>query len=83
MVERYFQQLERVMEENNLFGKPTRIYNVDETGLILVPGVKKIVGKHGMKGSSQITGGERGQLQTVVMVTNAAGNYIPPMIIYR
>ena len=40
-VERYFQLQERVMEENNLFGKPTRIYNVDETGLLrLVPGVK-------------------------------------------
>ena len=83
IVERYFQLLERVMEENNLFGKPTRIYNVDETGLSLVPGVKKIVGKRGMKGSSQITGGERGQLQTVVMATNAAGDYIPPMIIYK
>ena len=71
------------MEENNLFGKPTRIYNVDETGLSLVPGVKKIVGKRGMKGSSQITGGERGQLQTVVMATNAACNSIPSMIICK
>ena len=51
------------MKENNLFGKPTRIYNVYETGLSLVPRVKKIVGKRGMKGSSQITGGERGQLK--------------------
>ena len=59
------------MEENNLFGKPTRIYKVDDTELSLVPGAKKIVGKGGMKGSSQITGGERGQLRTVVMATNA------------
>jgi len=82
-VEKYFQILERIMEENNLFGKPTRIYNVDETGLSLVPGVKKIVGRRGMNGSSQITGGERGQLQTVIMATSAAGDYIPPMIIYK
>ena len=71
------------MEKNNLFGKPTRIYDVDKTGLSLVPRVKKIVGKRAMKGSSQITGGERGQPQTVVMATNAAGDYIPPMIIYK
>ena len=71
------------MEESNLFGKPTRIYNVDGIGLSLVPGVKKIVGKRGMKGSSQMTGGERGQLQTVVKATNAAGDYIAPMIIYK
>ena len=71
------------MEENNLFGKPTYIDNVDETELSLVPGVKKIIDKRGMKESSQITEGKRGQLQTVVMATNAAGDYIPPMIIYK
>ena len=32
------------MEENNLSGKPTRISNVDETGLSLLPGKKNIVG---------------------------------------
>ena len=45
--------------------------------------MKKIVGKRGIKESSQITGGERGQLPTIVMATNAAGDYIPPMIIYK
>ena len=83
IVEKYFQLLERVMEENNLFGKATRIYNVNETGLSPVPGVKKIVGKRGMKGSCQISGGERGQLQTVVMATNAAGDYVLPTAIYK
>ena len=83
IVERYLRLQKHVMEENNLFGKPTRIYNVDETGLSLVPGRKKIVGKRGMKGPSQITGGERGQLQRVVMAANAAGDYIPPIIIYK
>ena len=48
-----------------------------------MPGVKKIVGKRGMKGSCQISGGERGQLQTVVMATNAAGDYVPSMTIYK
>ena len=71
------------MEENNLSGKPTRINNVDEAGLSLLPGKKNIVGKRGMKGSSQIARGERDQQQTVVMATNAAGDYIPPMIIYK
>ena len=80
-IEKYFQLLEYVMKENSLFGKPTRIHNVNETGLSLVPGVKKIVGKRGMKGSSEITGGKRGQLQMVVMATNTAVDYIPPVII--
>ena len=82
-VERYFQLLENVMQKHSLFGNPTRIHNVNEFGLSLVPGVKKIVGKRGIRSSSQITGGERGQLQTAIMATNAAGDYIPPMIIYK
>ena len=45
--------------------------------------MKKIVGKRGISSSNQITGGEKGQLQTVIMATNAAGDYIPPMIIYK
>lgn len=38
----------------------SRIYNVDEIGLSLVPGIKMIVGKKGARYSSQITSGERG-----------------------
>ena len=37
VVERYFQLLERVMEENNLFGKPTYIYNVNTRSPELFP----------------------------------------------
>jgi hypothetical protein len=81
LVERYFEMLN---ETHDLFGQPTRIYNADESGLSLVPGVKKAVGKKGFKGSSQITGGERGELVTVMLSScNAAGNYIPPFVIYK
>ena len=48
-----------------------------------MPGVKNIVGQRGLKASSQITSDERGLLQTVLMSTNAAGDYIPLMIIYK
>nr|XP_039272242.1 uncharacterized protein LOC120346542 [Styela clava] len=38
-VNKYFDLLEAVMKENSLFNSPARIYNMDETGLSLVPGV--------------------------------------------
>lgn len=83
VVERYFHLLEDVMTQFDLLDKPTRIYNMDESGLSLVPGVKNIVGQLGSKSSSQITSGERGLLQTVLLATNAAGDYIPPLIVYK
>ena len=52
LVQRYFNLLDDIYIEHNLFGKPTRIYNADESGLSLVPGVKKTVGLKGFKGSS-------------------------------
>ena len=52
IIEKYFQLLEEIMSKCELFDKPNNIYNVDETGLSLVPGVKHIVGKKGLKYSS-------------------------------
>nr|XP_039263218.1 uncharacterized protein LOC120339200 [Styela clava] len=83
IVQRYFDMLESVMNDLCLFDQPSKIYNVDETGLSLVPGVKNIVGEKGSKSSSQITAGERGLSQTIVVCVNAIGDYIPPMVIYK
>jgi hypothetical protein len=32
-VQQYFELLRRNLEENDLFDKPTQIYNMDETGI--------------------------------------------------
>ncbi|XP_066585179.1 uncharacterized protein [Prorops nasuta] len=61
---------------------PSRIWNVDETGLTTVQKPRKIVAKKGVKQIGAMTSAERGELVTVEMAVNAAGNSIPPMFIF-
>ena len=69
----YFDLLEETMKENNLVNSPTKVYNVDETGIPLDPKTPKVITIKGMKKV-------RYQI-TVVACGNAAGHVLPPLII--
>ena len=63
--------------------EPGDIYNVDETGITTVQGrPSKVLGRCGKKQIGCLTSAERGTLVTAVIATNAAGNYVPPMLIF-
>lgn len=59
-----------------------RIWNVDESGLTSVHKPPKIVALRGLKQVGKLTSAERGKTITVVCCFNAAGNYIPPAMIF-
>ncbi|XP_031328936.1 uncharacterized protein LOC116159965 [Photinus pyralis] len=61
-----------------------RIFNCDETGLTTV-GKKshsKIIAKRGRRQVGAISSAERGQLITAELCFSAAGNYVPPLLIF-
>ena len=63
---------------------PHQIFNMDETGVSTVPNrLPKIVSQKGKKTVNKIVSGERGITTTVVCSMSAAGNFIPPVIIFR
>lgn len=62
---------------------PHMIYNVDETGVFTVQKPRQVVTEKGKKQVSSITSSERGELVTVVCAVNAAGNAIPPMLVFQ
>ncbi|XP_018318037.1 tigger transposable element-derived protein 6-like [Mycetomoellerius zeteki] len=63
--------------------KPNQIYNMDETGITTVQKkCPKIYAQKGAKKVGAVTSGERGRTITAVFCVNAAGYYIPPMLIY-
>jgi len=82
-VTKYFKLLEREMQCLGITNKPSCIYNCDESGLSLVPDTCKVVARKGKKNVYQVTSAERGVLTTVLPCYNAAGYYVPPMIIYK
>ena len=83
VIDKFFEMLEEIYEESGVFGNPARIYNTDESGLSLVPGAMKVVGERGKRDSNMISTAERGELITVLVTCNAAGDFVPPCVIYK
>lgn len=62
---------------------PLRLYNVDETGITIVQHKSvKVVSLKGKRNVANLTSAERGHLITVVTCMNAAGSYVPPLIVW-
>jgi len=82
-LDQYFSLLEDTLITHDLVNKPSQLYNVDETGVPFNPRPPNIVATKGRKTKKvrYRTSGRKGQL-TVVACANAAGQTIPPMIIY-
>src|ERR1043165_675989 len=60
-----------------------RISNVDETGIYCCSQTWKDFGQAWSKAGGKITSGEKGVTTTVNCAINAAGEYLPPMLIFR
>ncbi|CAH1997749.1 unnamed protein product [Acanthoscelides obtectus] len=80
-VKAFFDCLTSLYNEYNF--SPSCIYNVDETGLSTVQRPQKIIAQKGKHQIGALTSGERGVNTTCVCCLNAAGNYVPPMLIFK
>ena len=78
----YFYQLESTFTENSLIDSPGQIYNMDETGMPLDPRPPNIIAKSGQKKVNYRQSGKKEQI-TVIECGNAAGQSIPPMVIFE
>lgn len=78
---KYFDLLAVTMDEVKY--DPTKIFNMDESGLTTVPSKNsKILAQKGKKQVGVITSAERGHHLTVVCSFSAAGMYVPPAFIF-
>ncbi|CAG4974306.1 unnamed protein product [Parnassius apollo] len=64
-------------------GKPECVYNVDETGMPLSNRPPNIIAQKGAKDVVSMTSVERGENVTVLACMNAAGQYIPPFVLFK
>ena len=58
------------------------VYNLDESGITTVQSVPKVIAEKGTKQVGQITAQERGTLVTECCCANAAGQALPPAMIF-
>nr|XP_034195125.1 uncharacterized protein LOC117611280 [Osmia lignaria] len=62
---------------------PSRIFNMDESGINTVPKkIPKVISMKGKKLVGKIILAERGQTITLVCAMNVTGNYVPPAFIF-
>ncbi|XP_054267225.1 jerky protein homolog-like [Macrosteles quadrilineatus] len=79
-VDLFFKNLNTVMDKYHF--EPSRIYNMDETGISSVQKPGHILGPKGQKQVGGATSWERGRNITAVCAMSASGQYIPPMFIF-
>lgn len=78
----FFSNYDKALQRSEKFADGSRIYNLDETGVTTVHHPKRVVAEKGCKQVGQIISAERGTLVTVCCIINAAGNTIPPAMVF-
>ena len=80
-VDKFFNLYKNILSKESYTAQ--QIYNMDETGLTNVHKPGKVISKRGQRQVGKITSGEKGQTMTVICAVNAAGSYVPPMLIFK
>ena len=80
ILDRYFDLLQEVLVKNGLLGQACQIFNMDETGMPLDATHVKVVTQKGDRNLIAPSSGDKSQI-TVVACVNAAGSFMPPMVI--
>ncbi len=82
VIRRHFNTLETVLNENDIFNKPDKMFNVDESGLNLQLRKGKVLVAAKQSHSYSKAKGNRGHV-TVNCCISASGQVVPPFIIYE
>lgn len=83
IVKDHFDKLEKIMTELQLFGKPEKIFNMDEKGCrMTLHKNQSVIAQKGAK-RVHLVAAEHAENLTIVACGNAVGHVIPPMVIYK
>lgn len=77
----FFDKYESILDEGQFTAD--KIFNMDETGLNTVHKPSKILAQKGKHQIGAVTSGERGVNTTCICCVNAAGEFVPPMLIFK
>ena len=79
----HFDKISTIFEENDIFGKPERLFNMDEKGCRLnLHKEPKVLAQKGAR-RVHIIGNEHGENVSIVSCASATGAVIPPMILFK
>lgn len=78
---RYFKALGEIVLSPNFHDQPSKIWNMDETGINLAHKPTKVIAKKGIKTLHGKTSSSR-ELITVIACANASGGFLPPHFVF-
>jgi hypothetical protein len=79
----FLNMLERVVTENNLSDTPGNIFNIDESGNQVNNKPDSSIREQGYANILVLPTGERSENLTVVARCSAAGQFLPPVLIFK
>jgi hypothetical protein len=82
VVDKWFDEYEKILEELDIMDSPAHIWNTDESGLQDYFVSQSVVGVKG-KPCYEINPGEKGETTTVLASLNAVGTYAPLLFIFK
>lgn len=81
-VNRYFEELGRLLQKTGLSERPQQVWNMDETGLQLEHKPRRVLAQKGVRYLHARTSGNRETI-TLIACVSAAGDKIPPHLIAK
>ena len=82
-VQRFYDKLKKVLEENDIFEHPQFLFNLDETNLTGASDSTKVYVGVAQRNAYQIIPDGTKTSFTVLFCGNAAGVFLPPLTIYK
>lgn len=81
-VNEFYDNLESSIQRYPSIGEAHRIYNLDETKLLIVQTCEKVLAGNETRRLNQATSAERGTLVTGCCIICANGTYLPPALVF-
>lgn len=79
----FFDLLQKMYTENNMFVKPENIFNMDETGFQVNNEAGVVIATKGAKDVHTLISSERGENVSIIACCNAEGRFLPPVVIFK
>jgi hypothetical protein len=83
IVDEFFKKVHDVYTEHNLWDRPENIFNCDESGYQADQGKLRILCDKSLKNAKRLTGNNTKQSYTVLSASSAAGQYLPPLFVFK
>lgn len=79
----YFDLLHKLLTDNDLLNKPSKIFNMDKTGIQVNNKAERVVATKGSKDVYSLTSAEKGENISLIACCNAEGTFFPPVLIMK